>query len=76
MHGIIAPEHLQDLMRISMNGPNDLENFPATACWVQKHLKVDDPSRVKKESSSMIYYKDTQKIVLLQSSYFTLLSNP
>ena len=46
-------EALDALMRINLNGPNDLERFPAikyAKLWVKAgHMKTDDPARVKRK---------------------------
>lgn len=43
----LKPKHIQDIMRIRLNGPNELEKFPASryanAFIKDNHIRTDDP---------------------------------
>lgn len=58
----LTPAHMQDLMRIRLNGVDELEKFPAAryaAEFVKNHIKTDDPRWQKKTTSSL---EDDDKI--------------
>jgi len=67
----LTPAHLEDLMRIKINGPNELEKFPAhkyAKKWVEaKHIRTDDPSNVKKTKKNLLP-DDEEKLEFLPPS--------
>lgn len=47
----LTPAHIDDLLRIRINGPENLEEFAASkyaSIWVRNHKRSDDPSCKKR----------------------------
>ena len=41
----LSPESLDSILRLNLNGPNDLSKFSPniyTEVWIQKHMRIDD----------------------------------
>lgn len=52
----LTPAHMQDIMRISLNGVDELEKFPATRYarkFIKNHIKTDDARWQKKKTTSL-----------------------
>lgn len=53
----LTPAHMQDIMRIRLNGVDELEKFPATRYANQfikeNHIRTDDPRWQKKTTTSL-----------------------
>ena len=42
---LLSPGSLDAILRLNLNGPNDLSKFspnPYTEVWVKKHMRIDD----------------------------------
>lgn len=61
----ITPKHLEDSMRIRINGPDELEKFPASKYakrWInENHWRTDDPRKQTKQSSSLLNENESKK---------------
>jgi len=53
----LTPDYLDGLMRIRINGPNKIEQFPSiryARAWIREnHMRTDDPSHKKVQSTSL-----------------------
>jgi hypothetical protein len=70
----LTSEHLEDIMRIRINGPNELEEFPALRYakeWVRLNkMRTDDKSNVKRVKLSLAEDDEYEKVYLAKSSLF------
>lgn len=68
--------HLEDIMRIKLNGPEDLNKFGASkyaAQWIREgHLRTDDPQGQKgtKKKKELEENEENKKYSLLRSTIF------
>lgn len=68
----LTASHIDDLMRIRLNGPEKLEEFSASkyaSIWVKDHKKTDDPS-CQKARETALEEEQGQGVFLPQSTIF------
>lgn len=61
----LIPSHMQDIMRIRLNGVNELEKFPATKYayeFTKNHLKTDDPRWSKQVVEESLEVTDNESV--------------
>jgi hypothetical protein len=64
---LLSPENLNNLMRLRINGPKELDKFPAAKYakeWVKGHLRTDDPAQVRKKPRTEEAADDGQESVI------------
>lgn len=71
----LTSEHVDDLLRVRINGPDDLREFSAekyASIWVRGHKRSDDPSckKSKKRQGIATGEDQAQQIFLPQSTIF------
>lgn len=72
----ITTNHLNDMLRIRINGPNDINKFGPrkyAQIWINKgHLRTDDPTRKKprRAETSLLDKEELEKNYLPQSTLF------
>lgn len=73
----LSPNHLEDIMRIKLNGPDDIDKFAATKYakkWINEgHLRTDDPQQKRDENSiskSIVRNDDKKNYMLFRSTIF------
>ena len=58
----LTPHHLDDIMRIRINGPKNIKQFPASHyanLWIKAgHLRTDDKAQIKKPKIDTILEND------------------
>lgn len=69
----LTPKHMEDIMRIRLNGADDLEKFPASKYakkWVdENHLRTDDPRNQRSKVLTLFSGDELKKKYLPKLSF-------
>lgn len=69
----ITNAHMEDMMRIRLNGVDEIEKFPATKYahkWIkQNHIRTDDPRKTHAKSRTLLTEEDAKKKHLPKLSF-------